>query len=90
MKLQLEMPEQFADELNKSVQEIYLEAIHTARRDVGINREFLTIEETCELMQISRNTLSSWFEQGLAKYKIDRKMYTKNTELNEFISKHQI
>lgn len=91
MKLQLEMPEQFADELNKSVQAIYADAIQTARQDIGVIREYLSINEVCELLGISRNTLNDNFiEKGLPKYKIGRRQFIKKSELNEFISKHQI
>lgn len=91
MNLKLQMPEEFAEELNKNIQLVYEEAIETARRDVGVIREYLNIQEVCKMLGISRNTLTNnYFEKGLPKYKIESKIFVKKTELNDFISKHQI
>lgn len=91
MNLQLQMPKEFADELSKSVQSIYTSAIETARRDVGVIREYLSIDEVCELLGVSRNTLTNNFiEEGLPKYKIGNRQFIKKSELHEFISQHQI
>lgn len=88
--LQLQLPPEFSEELNKSIRNIYSEAIKEAQRNAGINKEYLTIEEAMKLMGISRNTLTTWLENGLPKYKIDRKQYIKKSELYKFIDRHQV
>lgn len=90
MGIQLSLPNEFNELLEEHVQAIYTQAIQTARNDVGVIREYLSIEEVCELMGISRNTLGNWLSSGLPKYKIGNKQYIKRKELNKFISKHQI
>lgn len=91
MSLRLELPEEFIDSLQKSVEHVYSDAIETARRDIGIIREYLTIEEACKLMSISRNTLvRQYLERGLPKYVIGNRQYVKREELNEFIKKHEV
>lgn len=90
MSIQLDLPEEFTDTLEQRVQEIYMNAIQTAQRDVGVIRTYLSIDEVCQLMDISRNTLNTWFELGLSKYRIGNKQYIKKSELDEFISKHQV
>lgn len=90
MGIQLSLPNEFNELLEEHVQTIYKQAIQTARNDIGVIREYLSIEEVCELMGISRNTLGNWLSSGLPKYKINNKQYIKRTELNRFISKHQI
>lgn len=91
MSLRLELPEEFINSLQKSVEVVYSNAIETARRDVGIIREYLTIDEACELMSISRNTLiRQYLEKGLPKYVIGNRQYVKREELNEFVEKHEV
>lgn len=88
--LQLHLPDEFKNELSKTIQAVYADAIQLARKEAGVNRAYITIEEVCEIMKISRNTLNNWFADGLPKYKIGNKQYIKKKELNEFVSKHQI
>jgi len=91
MSLQLELPPEFKETLEQSIKEAYDEAIEQARRDVGVIREYLSVKEVCKLMNISRNTLTdNYFAKGLEKYKIGNKIFIKKSELNEFISKHQV
>lgn len=89
-QISLNLPSEFNDLLEEQVQAIYLEAIQTARRDIGVLREYLSIEEVCELMDISRNTLGNWLEIGLPKYRINNKQYIKKSDLDKFVSQHQV
>lgn len=89
-QISLSLPNEFNELLEEQVQSVYLEAIQTARADAGVTREFLSIEEVCELMDVSRNTLSNWTGLGLPKYRIGNKQYIKKGELNKFVSKHQV
>lgn len=91
MSIQLELPESFKEELQRSLEEVYKVSIETARRDVGISREYLSVNETCKMLGISRNTLTTnYIEKGLPQYKIGNKIYIKKKELEKFISQHQI
>lgn len=89
-QISLSLPSEFTEQLEAQVQSVYLEAIEAAKNDVGVLREFLSIDEVCEIMDVSRNTLSNWIEAGLPKYRIQNKQYIKRRELNEFVSKHQV
>lgn len=87
----MNLPEEFSEELSKSVQTIYREAIQQAQKDLGAIKEYLSIEEAMKLLQISRNSLTrNYFEHGLPKYKIGNKIYVKRSELSNFIQQHRI
>lgn len=91
MSIQLELPDSFKESLQQSLEEVYKASIETARRDVGVLREYLSINEVCKMLGISRNTLTSnYLERGLPQYKLGNKVYIKKKELDQFISKHQI
>lgn len=89
-QISLSLPSEFTELLEKQVQTVYMQAIQTARQDVGVIREYLSIDEVCELMDVSRNTLGNWLANGLPKYRIGNKQYIKRKELNEFISMYQV
>ena len=81
----------FAHTLQKTIQEVYLTAIDVARRDAAVTRDYLTVDEACKNLKISRNTLvTQFFNNGLPKYKIGNRQYILKNELKEFIKKHQI
>jgi len=91
MTMQLELPPEFKEILEQSIEEVYHRAIEQARRDVGVIREYLSVKETCKILNITRNTLhTNYIEQGLQKYKIGNKIFIKKSELHEFINKHQV
>lgn len=91
MSIQLELPDSFKDELQRSLEEVYKASLETARRDVGAFKTYLSVEEVCKMLGISRNTLTSqYFENGLERYKIGNKIYVKKKELDQFISSYQI
>lgn len=89
-QISLSLPNEFTELLEKQVQSVYMQAIQTARQDVGVIREYLSIDEVCEMMDVSRNTLGNWLADGLPKYRIGNKQYIKRKELNEFISMYQV
>lgn len=90
MQMNLQLPPEFSETLNKQIQEVYTEAIQTARRDVSITKEYLNINEVCKMFQISRNTLSSWFELGLEKFKIGNKQYVRKSDIDKFVNKFRV
>lgn len=48
MSIQLQLPDEFKAELQQSLEEVYKASIETARRDVGVLREYLSINEVPE------------------------------------------
>lgn len=90
MPLQIKLDDSLEDEFRQSIQEIYAEAIAKARADAGF-KEFLTLQECCKLLDVSKSTLlRNFVERGLPTYKIESRMYIQKTELHEFIKSHQI
>lgn len=89
-QISLSLPSEFTELLEEQVQTVYMQAIQTARQDVGVIREYLSIDEVCDMMDVSRNTLGNWLANGLPKYRIGNKQYIKRKELNEFISMYQV
>lgn len=91
MSLRLEVPQEFYEALRVELKEVYAAALSEAKRDAGILKEYLSIKEACELVGCSRNTFQNNFlDEGLPLYKIAQKTYVKKTELNQFISRHQV
>lgn len=90
MSIELSLPKEFTKTLEKQVQDIYINAIRTAQRDIGVIKTYLSIDEVCRLMDVSRNTLNTWLELGLPKYRIGNKQYIKKNELDEFISNFEV
>lgn len=91
MSLQLELPQAFYDELGNQLKDVYAKAISEAKRDFGYAKEFLTIQESLEIIGVSRNTFTNQFlDGGLPQYKIGNRVYIKKSELNQFISNHRI
>jgi excisionase family DNA binding protein len=50
----------------------------------------LTIEMICSEMNISRPTIYNWFERGLRKINIGKRVYVYRSDLDEFIKVHSI
>ncbi|MGB4610329.1 MAG: helix-turn-helix domain-containing protein [Saccharofermentanales bacterium] len=84
------LSDSFKADFTNSVKNLYLEALEQARRDMSITKEYLTVIETMEYMQISRSTLNKWLLEGLSIYRIDNKQYIKKSELHNFIEQHQV
>lgn len=84
------LSDSFKQDFADTVKNLYLEAIDQARRDMSITKEYLTLNEVMEYMQVSRNTLSKWLLNGLNIYRIDNKQYIKKSDLHNFIDSHQI
>ena len=84
------LSDSFKEEFTNSVKDLYLQALEQARRDMSITKEYLTIGETMDYMQVSRNTLNKWLLDGLCIYRIDNKQYIKKSDLHSFIDQHQI
>jgi len=91
MPLQIKLDDNLEDEFRQSIQEIYKTAIDEARRDVGLLKEFLTVQEASELIQVSKSTfIRNFIDEGLDVYKIETKTFVKKSELNQFIENHKI
>jgi len=91
MPLQIKLDDSLEDEFKRSIQEIYKTAIDEARRDAGLLKEFLTLQEASELMEVSKSTfIRNFIDEGLDIYKIASKTYVKKSELNQFIENHKI
>lgn len=90
MSFQFDLPTEFTSELRKLLKQLYHETIKTARRDIGLTREFVTLTEGAKLIGISRNTLvNNFVAKGLPTYTIEGKRWIKQSELYEFIEDHR-
>lgn len=87
--LQFELPEQFEEQLNGSLQQLYKEAIQQARFDASITKEWLSYKVIMETLGISRTTIDKWVSEGLPLYKIGQINFINRDELNDFIRKHK-
>lgn len=54
-----------------------------------MEKEFLTVENLCELLQVSRVTVYRWREQGMPYIKIGRNIRFEKEKVLEWIRKHQ-
>lgn len=91
MELKVMMPPDFNEELEKSIEVVYQRTIQAARTDAGVLKEFLSIQEACEMLDIARNSFTNnYLKKGLSSYKVGGKIFIKKAELNEFIYNHRI
>lgn len=54
-----------------------------------LEKEFLTVENLCELLQVSRVTVYRWREQGMPYIKIGRNIRFEKEKVLEWIRKYQ-
>lgn len=91
MGVQLELSDSFKNELQQSLKQMYRETLEEARRDAGLNKEYFSIPEAMEYLDVSRNTLmNNFIARGLPLYRIENKHFIKKTEIHNFIEAHQI
>jgi excisionase family DNA binding protein len=50
----------------------------------------LTIEGVCHRMKISRPTIYSWFDKGLKKFNVGKRVYIYKKDLDEFLEENSI
>ena len=73
------------------LREFAKEVLGKAYRDLGITRDYLTIKELCEYLNVSKNTLMKWHEEkGLKIIKLDNKHYVSKEDLYDFMTEHKI
>lgn len=91
MPYTFQLPKEFYTEVGKDLLETYMKTREEAERQAGYNMEFLTIEQACRFVSVSKNTFrTNFLEQGLSAYKVGNKTYIKKKELSEFITKHRL
>lgn len=89
--IQLGLPEEFTEQLKKTIGEAYKSAIEQSRKDRGINAEYLSKQQVMELYDVSNNTLMQWTAaEGLPMFKVGGKIYFSRKKINNFIEKHQV
>lgn len=89
--MQLKLDENFLEELTSTIQSLYRETLELAKRDAGIDKEYLSIPEALKYIDVSRNTFTNNFiDKGLSVYQIEGKTYVKKSEINAFIGSHKI
>ncbi|WP_234971709.1 helix-turn-helix domain-containing protein [Ignavigranum ruoffiae] len=72
------------------LREFAKEILEGAYRDFGITRDYLTIQELCKYLNVSKNTLMKWHdEKGLKIIKIDNKHYVSKEDLYDFMTQHK-
>lgn len=91
MTLQLELPQEFYDELSASIRKVYHDAMEQARADAQITKEYLTVPEVREQLGMVHNTFKAHVEnKGIPIYRLGDKRYIKRTELIEFMEQHRV
>lgn len=91
MALQLELPQEFYDELSASIKRIYNDAIEQARADALITKKYLTIPEARKQLGMSHNTFKTHVEnKGVPIYRVGDKRYIKRCDLNDFVEKQRV
>jgi excisionase family DNA binding protein len=55
-----------------------------------MDKEFYTIEETAELLRVSRVTIYAYFKAGLRYHKLGRSVRIRREDLLDFIDKRKI
>lgn len=91
MALQLELPNEFYEELSESLKSIYRDAIEQARADATITKDYLTVPEVRSMLGMVHNTFKAQVEnKGIPIIKLGDKRYIKRTDLHMFMENHRI
>ena len=89
--MELKLDTEAVTAIKNHISSLYKDTIEISRREVGIMKEFLTIQEALKFANVSRNTFNNNFiAKGLPIYQVEGKTYVKKSEINDFIEKHRI
>lgn len=86
----LQITDDFTEELQKSIQDIYHQTLQQARRDAGASIEYMTRNQVMEVFEVSNNTLTNWISKGLPVVKVGQKVFFKKSDLYDFFERHKI
>lgn len=70
-EVQIILSKKQMEQIGNSVYTLMLNNINQVRKDVALDKRYLTKKETCLYLHISNNTLDKWIEQGLPKITIE-------------------
>lgn len=84
------LSQELRDQLKVQLREFAKEILDKAYRDFGISRDYLTTQELCNYLDVSKNTVNKWNEEmGLKIIKLDNKHYVSKEDLYDFMSQYK-
>ncbi|WP_203649645.1 helix-turn-helix domain-containing protein [Secundilactobacillus yichangensis] len=87
----MELPEDFTRGLTETIKQSALEAFGEVKERATTYPEYMTINQACEYLNVSRSTLNSKFiPAGLHIVQIETLMRVSKTECNRFMAENQI
>jgi len=88
-EIKIPIPEAFNDDLREMLRAAAREVIQeTVKQEIKL-KDWLSVQEVQELFDLSPNTVSAWFRQGLKVSVVGQKRYISKKNLDEFLANHQ-
>lgn len=81
-----------SEDYSDLLQKIEQIATNVERLKSGLTHKPLyTIEETCELLHISKRTLQKYRDEGMIPFtQVRNKIYFRDTDIEEFLANHKV
>lgn len=89
-EMKIPIPEEVQDDIRALFTQLAKDAIQDARRQERKAYDYMTLQETCEYLNISPGTLIKWRGMGLKVAEIEGKKFINYYTLRDFIESHEI
>lgn len=87
----MELPEEFSRGLTETIKQSALEAFNDVKERATTYPEYMTINQACEYLNVSRSTLQNkYIVAGLKIIQIDSLMRISKAECDRFMAEHEI
>lgn len=89
--VKVELPEDFSRGLTETIKQSAIEAFSDLRKQTERYPEYMTLNEACSFMNVSRSTLQTKFiPAGLRIIQVDKLMRVSKKECIRFLTEHEI
>lgn len=86
--LQVILPDEAAESLRQNIYSLITDTVETARKDAGLNKQWVNKKGAYEYAGVSYKTLKEWINQGLPVHVIDGVQLLSKSEIDQFILNH--
>lgn len=86
--LQVMLPDEAAESLRQNIYSLITDSVDSARRDAGLEKQWVNQKGAYEYAGVSYKTLKEWIKQGLPVHVIDGVQLLSKSEIDQFILHH--
>lgn len=86
--LKVILPDEQANNLREMIYALITDTVQTARKDAGLEKQWVNKKDAYKYAGVSYNTLQAWVAQGLPVHVIDGIQLLNKNEIDQFILGH--